>query len=416
MKYFSRNLDLFSSVHLIDLTLKHLKYERYGCARHYLSFYVERHPSDAFLRFLYAFLLRYSADDNTLIGIKESESALLKVLEDFPEILEKPEVYFLFWLKLAESFYDSGRLDEALTPYSIVVSISTNVKDLFRLAELKANKNCLDPSIVPILLSAISDDPTKKKIKDHLITIVVENERQLTPKMIREIAAQGFVFSNGWFLGNILRWDRFIPIENPRRILEIGSHEGQFASYLIDKLADNNSLEIHCMDKWNFNSGSPIEGDQRPNVEARFDYNLKHGAKNKANIKVFKHKGLSDSLLSKMIASGMVNYFDFIYVNSADETPAILDTAIMAFKLLKIGGVLGFDEYGLKSISEIEVSHFDKARADIDIFTNLYKNKIKLICNGDEELWHHLRLNMYERKLIFTSSVGEQVWIRKRSD
>ena len=49
------------------------------------------------------------------------------------------------------------------------------------------------------------------------------------PEKIKEIASMGFKFSNGWFLnnGNPSRWEKFILKENPRKILEIGSNEGQ---------------------------------------------------------------------------------------------------------------------------------------------------------------------------------------------
>ena len=58
-------------------------------------------------------------------------------------------------------------------------------------------------------------------------------------------------FTNNWFENTAKNfWDKLIPYIKPKTILEIGSYEGKSACYLIDKLAANGELEIHCVDTW----------------------------------------------------------------------------------------------------------------------------------------------------------------------
>ncbi|MDP7195797.1 MAG: hypothetical protein QF864_06350 [SAR202 cluster bacterium] len=44
------------------------------------------------------------------------------------------------------------------------------------------------------------------------------------------------------------QWEKFISQIKPKKILEIGSYEGASTCYLIQKLAQENSIEIHYID------------------------------------------------------------------------------------------------------------------------------------------------------------------------
>lgn len=60
-----------------------------------------------------------------------------------------------------------------------------------------------------------------------------------------------YQFSNNWFERFCKNnWDQLIPQLNPKRILEIGSFEGNSVCYLIDNLANKNEIEIHAVDTW----------------------------------------------------------------------------------------------------------------------------------------------------------------------
>ena len=58
-----------------------------------------------------------------------------------------------------------------------------------------------------------------------------------------------FKFTNNWFNDTAKnQWDIIIANAKPKKILEIGSYEGASTCYLIEKLAQENSIEIHCID------------------------------------------------------------------------------------------------------------------------------------------------------------------------
>jgi len=55
-------------------------------------------------------------------------------------------------------------------------------------------------------------------------------------------------FSNNWFSPHRATWEQTVPPYQPRRILEIGSFEGQSICFLIELLGKQAELEIYCVD------------------------------------------------------------------------------------------------------------------------------------------------------------------------
>jgi predicted O-methyltransferase YrrM len=183
-----------------------------------------------------------------------------------------------------------------------------------------------------------------------------------------------YIFTKDWFDKNSRQnWDRIVPIINPKKILEIGSYEGAAACYLIEKLGNNNFLEVHCIDTWEESDG--LAKEEALIVEKRFDYNMQLAVNRSQNkTKYFKYKSQSHLVLSRMIADG-VGDFDLIYVDASHYAVDVLTDAVLSFKLLKAGGILIFDDY--LWAGDENVIYYPKIA--IDAFTNIFSKHIKLI-------------------------------------
>jgi predicted O-methyltransferase YrrM len=192
-----------------------------------------------------------------------------------------------------------------------------------------------------------------------------------------------FQFTNRWFDVARTVWDQIIPQVNPSRILEIGSFEGASTCYLIQKLAVNKPVEIHCVDTWaggiEHQTGGIVETDMNA-VESRFIHNIKIATNSVPNhVDIFKHKGFSDFQLSKILTSGKKNYFDFIYVDGSHQAPDVLCDAILSFRLLKVGGVMAFDDYLWSEDLAHGKDPIRSPKIAIDSFTNIYCRKLRII-------------------------------------
>jgi predicted O-methyltransferase YrrM len=191
-------------------------------------------------------------------------------------------------------------------------------------------------------------------------------------------------FTTPWF-ENTARgvWDSLIPALRPKRILEIGSYEGASTCYLINKLGSNESTEIHCVDTWQGGLEHQADGnapaDMR-SVEDRFHSNTKIALSDVRNAtKLHVHKGHSDSVLAGMLAEGMQDYFDFIYIDGSHQAPDVLCDAVLSFKLLKTNGVIAFDDYLWQEQLPYGSDPLRSPKLAIDAFTNIYCRKLRVI-------------------------------------
>jgi predicted O-methyltransferase YrrM len=203
-------------------------------------------------------------------------------------------------------------------------------------------------------------------------------------------------FTNNWFGHNAEKiWNQLLPQIKPTKILEIGSYEGRSTCYLIEKNNWAEECEIHCIDNWEGGfEEKKINDLQDKLIEERFDYNTKLLIdKVSSTINLVKHKGFSDHKLSWLLSNGYANYFDFVYIDGSHMASDVLLDAVLSFRLLKIGGYMGFDDYLWTNKNHEFRNPNLLPKIAIDAFTNIY-------CT----------------KLNFCSSPNAQVYLQKVSD
>jgi predicted O-methyltransferase YrrM len=191
-------------------------------------------------------------------------------------------------------------------------------------------------------------------------------------------------FTSNWFDGPVKNmWEQIIPQLNPTRILEVGSYEGASTCFLIDKLASEHDIELHCVDSWEggitHQSGGAMEVDMNA-VEENFRHNTELAISNSSHrVELVVHKEFSDTSLSKLIGANLKNYFDFVYIDGSHEAPDVLCDAVQGFRLLRIGGLMAFDDYLWSEPRPGGVDHLLSPKPAIDAFVNIYIRKLKIV-------------------------------------
>ena len=191
-------------------------------------------------------------------------------------------------------------------------------------------------------------------------------------------------FTTNWFEVSARPvWDNMIPRLAPKQILEIGSYEGRSTCYLIDKLATRSDVEIHCIDSWEggieHQAGGGFQTDMSE-VERRFRQNTELSIRRATNrVDLVLHKGVSDLELSKLLAEGRQGYFDFIYVDGSHQAADVLCDAVLAFRLLRVGGVMAFDDYLWNEDLAYGTDPIRSPKIAIDAFTNIYCRKLRVM-------------------------------------
>ncbi|MDQ0041820.1 putative O-methyltransferase YrrM [Variovorax boronicumulans] len=115
-------------------------------------------------------------------------------------------------------------------------------------------------------------------------------------------------------------------------------------------------------------------------VEARFHHNTALSIRRSAHpVNLVVHKGPSDLGLARLLAQGASGHFDFIYIDGSHQAPDVLADAVLAFRLLRNGGVIVFDDY---LWAEELAGGKDPLRCPkpaIDAFVNCYFRKLQIL-------------------------------------
>jgi predicted O-methyltransferase YrrM len=184
-------------------------------------------------------------------------------------------------------------------------------------------------------------------------------------------------YTRDWFTYNLPIWERVLkPLKGqPAHALEIGVFEGRSTVWLLDNILTNPDASLNWIDTF---SGGPEHMDiDFAKVQNRFHENIK-----RFGMKVKGRVGKSQDVLRGMSSER----FDLVYIDGSHEAPDVLADAVLAWPLLKPGGLLGFDDYGWRVFPEPERCPALAINAFLDIMRR--------------------QLTVVER--------GYQVWIKKR--
>ena len=196
-------------------------------------------------------------------------------------------------------------------------------------------------------------------------------------------ANSNYEFTNNWFDPHKEVWNQLLQQLTPQKILEIGSYEGKSTAFMIEHLANKHDIEIHCIDSWEggveHKEGGCVEANMS-DVETRFHHNIniaQSKSKFKASLQI--HKGLSSKALPNLIAKDMNEYFDFIYIDGSHQATDVLLDATLGFELLRVGGVMAFDDYLWQEPLPGGTDLIRCPKISIDAFTNIYARKLKVL-------------------------------------
>ncbi len=183
---------------------------------------------------------------------------------------------------------------------------------------------------------------------------------------------QDYEFTEDWTSCHVDAWRPVLESLRPRRILEIGCYEGRTTAFLIRTCA-RYGAHIVCVDTWKGSVDLPPE--RMDGVKGRFDRNVARAcASADAPVTVQIEQSPSAVALVQMLAD-KVAPFDFIYVDGSHTAPDVLTDAVLAFRLLRVGGLMMFDDYLWCMESADKRDPLNMPKPAIDAFVNIFMRK-----------------------------------------
>lgn len=174
-------------------------------------------------------------------------------------------------------------------------------------------------------------------------------------------------FTNDWFSNNIPRWEKHFKKlmhegkTKPLQALELGSFEGRSAIWILENILTHPKSHITCVD--NYTTGTKR---QQLAYHNKFINNTKpFGDKVELIVKDTRDALKSHLLLGKQ--------FDFIYIDASRHSKNVLEDAILALPLLKIGGYMVFDDY-----TSSKDHDYVCPKKGIDAFLDIFHDELKV--------------------------------------
>jgi predicted O-methyltransferase YrrM len=173
------------------------------------------------------------------------------------------------------------------------------------------------------------------------------------------------IFTVDWFTGNIPIWSRILAEfrNQPVHGLEIGSFQGRASRWLMENILTHPDSRLTCVDTF---EGSVEHGPEL----TRGLYELFE-----RNVSPFRER--IDVVIGKSqrVLPELKTQYEFAYVDGDHRGFAVLEDAIQAFRLLKYGGLLIFDDYPWTG----GVRDIDNPKPAIDAFLSLNRDRLIVV-------------------------------------
>lgn len=132
-------------------------------------------------------------------------------------------------------------------------------------------------------------------------------------------------FGEDWFSMRIGDFEKFLaPLAGSAcRLLEIGTYEGRATTWLIDNVMSHPKAWLDTID---------------PHFHEKLGRNIERSGRGD---RVRFHQERSRHVLRQLPLCS----YDFIYVDGSHQTIDVMEDAVAAFRLAKVGGIIAFDDY-----------------------------------------------------------------------
>lgn len=182
-------------------------------------------------------------------------------------------------------------------------------------------------------------------------------------------------FTQDWFTRSINSWTNHLKVFKGKenvRFLEIGAFEGRATCWLLENILTADTARIVVIDTFEGSMESDAHLADTENLARRFWDNIEEYTKNK----VYALIGESQFILRNLPMKE--ERYDFIYVDGSHIAKDVLQDIVLAWPLLKQGGIFIMDDYNWTFYEDHKLT----PKAAIDTFLDLYSDEYKLLEKG----------------------------------
>jgi tetratricopeptide (TPR) repeat protein len=313
---------------------------------------------------------------------KRSESGLDSTIETYCqgiEVLASGKIYHKllgieldgaeFYINLGNSLAKQKQLEGAIVFYSMALQIEPNAAEVVaKLDEVRAKQQELYAQIATYRRQIDLDPSNSQPYNDlgnilpqlgELEEAIICHQKASELRGWAECAAKDYQFTQDWFTHNIPIWKRhlqeFTGISD-FQVVEIGSFQGMSACWLLDNILTHPTAKITCIDLY---------------FQEHFKGNI---VKTGAADRVIELEGYSQDLLVDLNSE----YYDVAYIDGCHKPTSALQDAILSWRLVKVGGLMIFDDYEFTFPDSPE----QDTKIGIDVFLEMFGSQLEVVHKG----------------------------------
>jgi predicted O-methyltransferase YrrM len=197
-----------------------------------------------------------------------------------------------------------------------------------------------------------------------------------------------YEFTTDWFSKKSPAWEVALKdiVGKPNlQYLEVGVYEGRSVVWMLENVLTHPTSHVTGIDIFWANDAEYYE--YSPELQQLYESNVvaAGGEGRFTTIAEFSQVALREL---------PVDFYDVIYIDGAHNGPAVLEDAILAWRLLKVGGVLIFDDYRWWPTA----SRIKTPRYAIDIFAETFADRFDLIHSEAQAIFVRKETRVRKRK------------------
>ncbi len=188
------------------------------------------------------------------------------------------------------------------------------------------------------------------------LALALAADRRAAADEVEPLYEQDYTFTSDWFTNRIPTWKRVLEPYAGREdlaYLEVGLFQGRSALWMLENVVSHPTSRMTGVD-------IQINPHLRANLE-------KSGAADRVTLL----EGPSQRVLKEMPEES----FDVVYIDGSHRGDDVLTDAVLAWRLLRDGGVLIFDDYVYEAGLPLEL----RPKLAIDAFVSLHRSRIDVV-------------------------------------
>jgi predicted O-methyltransferase YrrM len=224
----------------------------------------------------------------------------------------------------------------------------------------------MEDSVAPVPLETSADSPLQQQQQENEKEKVQgdEKEKENEKKKVEPVQQEGPFEGITYRCADV--WFPIVPLDEfrsrPIRYLEIGTLHGANLLSVARTYGAHAGSQLHCIDPWiSYGDYHEYEAEQDRNYLTFFQNVARSAHVGKIHI----HRGFSHEQVPKLPDDS----FDIIYVDGNHHAEYVLEDGVLAFRKLKVGGYLIFDDY--------DWGGPDMVTAGINGFAGAYKSRVR---------------------------------------